>query len=107
MKRVLCLAGLWALYYSLLRLLKITCPIYFFTGIPCPTCGMTRAILCLAKLDFQGYTEHNPMSVPVIFSCFVLLSEIKGKTMRKIAVFLLCANFVFYVFTLIRTFYSL
>ena len=32
-----------------------------FTGIPCPTCGGTRALSCLAHLDLVGAFAMNPL----------------------------------------------
>ena len=36
------------------------CPLVIVTGYPCPGCGMTRAALCLLKLDFEGAWEMHP-----------------------------------------------
>lgn len=36
-----------------------SCPIYHWTGIPCPTCGMTRSVLAIVRGDwFQSTTFH-------------------------------------------------
>jgi len=32
-----------------------------FTGLPCPTCGGTRALACLARLDLAGAFAMNPL----------------------------------------------
>ena len=36
------------------------CPIYRLTGIPCPGCGMTRALFRLLSLDFAGAWYYHP-----------------------------------------------
>ena len=43
------------------------------TGIPCPTCGMTRAFSALAKGDVRHAVAYNPLSplfAVVILSCW-------------------------------------
>lgn len=37
------------------------CPILYYTGIPCPGCGMTRAFFRLLALDFAGAAALNPL----------------------------------------------
>lgn len=37
------------------------CPIYRLTGIPCPGCGMTRALFRLLFLDFAGAWYYHPL----------------------------------------------
>ena len=41
----------------------IGCPIRFFTGISCPGCGMTRAVLDLCRLDFVSAFEMHPLVI--------------------------------------------
>ena len=38
------------------------------TGIPCPTCGLTRAWLCALRLDLPGAFSYYPMfwCVPIL-----------------------------------------
>lgn len=50
---------------------NIGCPIRYFIGYPCPTCGITRSILCLLRLDFKGFIYYNPMTVIIILA-FIL-----------------------------------
>ncbi len=61
------LAGV-ALFAILLRLLDISCPILVLTGMPCIGCGMTRAVLCLLRLDLAAALALHPMvwSLPVL-----------------------------------------
>lgn len=47
----------------------IGCPILYVTGIPCLGCGMSRALLCLLRLDFAGAIHYHPMSVLLPFLC--------------------------------------
>ena len=51
----------------------IHCVFYKITGIPCPTCYMTRAIFSLIHGDISAYFNYNAMALPV---GIVFLSEI-------------------------------
>ena len=37
------------------------CPLRSLTGLPCPTCGATRAVLALACGDWQTAWFHHPL----------------------------------------------
>ncbi len=37
------------------------CPLHALTGIPCPTCGMTRASTALLHGDLAGALKWNPL----------------------------------------------
>ena len=39
----------------------LECPIKSILGIPCPTCGGTRAIIALKSLDLPGALSFNPL----------------------------------------------
>lgn len=43
-------------------LLDLRCPALYFLKIPCPTCGVTRAIGALLRLDIAGYLQYNWMA---------------------------------------------
>jgi len=62
--------------------LPFFCPFKTLTGIPCPGCGMTRAILSITKGDFQEALNYNPFSFFLIFA--VAISIVPGKYMEKI-----------------------
>ncbi len=52
--------ALFALCLLLLNISGIHCPIRYITGIPCPGCGTTRALLALCRLDFGAVLYYNP-----------------------------------------------
>ncbi len=47
--------------YSLLNYFNITCVFLELFKIPCPGCGMTRALRALVRLDFLQAMRHNVM----------------------------------------------
>lgn len=63
------------LYMFVLVKLKIYCPIRYATGIPCPGCGMSRALGCLLRLDFAGSLKCNPALLPCMTAIFFLINR--------------------------------
>jgi hypothetical protein len=57
---ILSLDTLWAA-------LPCLCPFRALSGIPCPGCGMTGALLALAKGDLIEAVAHNPFSMLLLF----------------------------------------
>ena len=55
-------------------LLDIPCLFLAFLHIPCPGCGMTRALLAALQLDFASAFALHPMfwSLPVLYLYFLL-----------------------------------
>ena len=45
------------------------CPVYAITGIPCPGCGMTRALLSALGMDWRQALRWNPMVYPLALCC--------------------------------------
>ena len=43
-----------------------TCPTRVVLGIPCPGCGLTRAGLAVAHLDFASAQHMQPLAVPLV-----------------------------------------
>ncbi|OPX98796.1 MAG: hypothetical protein A4E60_02973 [Syntrophorhabdus sp. PtaB.Bin047] len=42
--------------------IPVFCPFELLTGIPCPGCGMTRAVLCLVSGNPSDALLYNPFS---------------------------------------------
>ena len=78
------------LYAVILYFSPISCLFYEATGIKCPGCGMTRALLAAVRLDFRGAWECHRMfwSVPILYIAFLK----DGKLFK-----LLWLNVLFYV----------
>lgn len=55
-----------AIYISFMTVTKIGCPIRWLTGIPCPGCGMSRALFALLRLDFADAFSFHPMIYPLL-----------------------------------------
>ena len=64
------LAAYCAVACLLMRLFDVPCVFREFLGIPCPGCGMTRALLCLLRLDFVGAAQNNAV---IFFMPYVFL----------------------------------
>ena len=68
MKDRLLLLLLVAVISLLFYITRIGCPIKAAAGIPCPGCGMTRALISALHLDFAAARHYHPLfwAVPVI-----------------------------------------
>ncbi len=42
------------------------CPVFRVTGLRCPGCGMTRALLALVRGDVAAAFGHHPLSLVVL-----------------------------------------
>jgi hypothetical protein len=51
----------------------VRCPIALVLGIPCPSCGTTRAARAMLALDFEGAFRVHPIA-PVVLGCLSLLA---------------------------------
>jgi len=64
---ILSLAGLAVGLLHLDRLPFALCYLKLTTGLPCPTCGSTRALGRLFALDFAGALRMNPATTLAVF----------------------------------------
>ena len=54
------------------------CPLNFVFGIPCPMCGMTRAVISAFSGDFAGAFYYHPLWILIIVTCIlIILYELK------------------------------
>ena len=104
-KRTAIYGAALVLYVLIISVLNIGCPIYAITRIECPTCGVTRAMISLLRLDFASYVNYQPFALPLIIAvCLMINVEfIKHKSfVTAISLAIVFANFVFYT---IKMFY--
>jgi hypothetical protein len=57
-----------------LGLLPWRCPLFALTGIPCPTCGMTRAVRLALHGDLGAATRMHPLWFFVVPACAGVLA---------------------------------
>ncbi|MEN9206789.1 MAG: DUF2752 domain-containing protein [Gloeomargarita sp. GMQP_bins_120] len=50
----------------------LVCPLYHVTGIPCPSCGLTRSFMALARGDILQAVRFHAFG-PLLFGAFFLL----------------------------------
>ena len=76
----LLLAGIYA---------HIGCPIRYVTGIPCPGCGITRAVLALLRLDFTEAFHFHPLVflLPVLALLWLLPKKLSVSARLRKGVF--------------------
>ena len=74
--------GLYIILYNLI--LGGTCPIRLVFGIPCPGCGVTRALVLLVKGDFVGAFKMHPFVYVVILlaGLYAVNAYILGKSCK-------------------------
>jgi len=47
------------------------CLWYAITGLPCPSCGMTRSVVAILDGDIRGALLLNPLGVPALLFLLV------------------------------------
>lgn len=53
---------------------RIPCVFYELTGLQCPGCGNTRAVLAVLRLDLKAAFAYNPLFLPeVAYIAYVYL----------------------------------
>lgn len=95
LEKILFFLGVF-LYALLLRLADITCPIRFVLGIPCPGCGITRALFSAVSFDFGMAFAYHPLWImtPIIFLYILYDGRLFGKIADRIIISLTCAAFI-------------
>lgn len=80
----------------------MTCLIRFLFHFPCPTCGVTRALISLIQGHFDKYCYYNIMALPLL--CATILMIIGSKqniTIYKIiSCLILIINIPYYLYRL-------
>lgn len=63
------------------------CTFKRLTGVPCPGCGITRALVCLLKFDFVGAWNYNPMIYVHLLFVLLLVTLRKRTRLMKALVY--------------------
>lgn len=73
------LAFMISVIYIIFNIIGIGCPIKFLTGISCPGCGMTRAVLAAIQLKFHEAFYYHPLFflVPLIMVLYLFEDYLK------------------------------
>ncbi len=84
--------------------LTIQCPIKFFTGICCPGCGMTRALLSILRLDFTAALHYHPaiFIMPLAAVIFIMRKKINPTAIRVLLVLFILILLVIYIYRLLN-----
>lgn len=80
-KTKLLLTGLYGCLLLVFWYFQIPCVSIRLLGIPCPGCGMTRAMAAALRLDFAAAFGYHPMfwAVPIAYVYFLF----DGKLLNK------------------------
>ncbi len=62
-----------SLLIFLMSNIGIPCLFRTVTGIPCPTCGMSRAFLSLLNLNLKQSFEFHPFLIPALITIFLAI----------------------------------
>jgi hypothetical protein len=67
----------------------LVCPIRHFTGIPCPTCGMTRSFMAIARGDFSQAVNYHLFGLVLFvgFAIAIIHVILELATKRRITAF--------------------
>lgn len=100
-KSALIVAGLGALYALETQTLGlfVPCPFHRLTGLKCPACGITTAILALLHRDWGAAFAANPglaFSLPVLgpylvwlFACWLREIPARGRAVNGVGILLI------------------
>lgn len=95
-------SGLIFLFYLILNIFHAGCPIKFITGVSCPGCGMTRAVLSALRLDFHMAFYYHPLFLlaPVMFVLFIFQDYVKPRISKVIWGIIILLFTITYLFRL-------
>ena len=70
---IIALTGVLAFGWLIIGLPTPLCPFHTLTGLPCPTCGMTRGLSCLLHGNLNAALLFNPLLMVVLFGMTLYL----------------------------------
>lgn len=93
LKNSLILTAVYIAVLLVFWLLRIPCLFEYFFGIPCPGCGMSRAVFSVLKLDFAAAFSYHPMfwSLPILYLYFLYNGKLFDKKYLDYGILILIA----------------
>ena len=83
-KNIAAVTGVLLLYF-VLHITGIGCPIRYLTGVSCAGCGMTRAWISFAHMDWRDAFYYHPLLFwPVIAAILYLFRKRKKEKVYRI-----------------------
>lgn len=64
--------------WNLLPVPLWSCPLRHLTGVPCPTCFLTRSVLASLRGDLSGALRFHILGPPLVIGAFWLLIQQLG-----------------------------
>lgn len=91
------------LIFIVLLITDIGCPTRFFTGVCCPGCGMTRAVIHLCKGDISGAIHYHPLvfTLPVIAVLFIFKDRVNKVVLNTLLIIIIILFLVTYIIRLL------
>ncbi len=104
LKRNLFLFLCFIAYITFTNVLGFSCPLKILFDTPCPTCGVTRALYSLLRLDLEMYFKYNVMAIPLLISVCLFLNINFFRRKKFVYIFgytVLIINMVYYIVRII------
>lgn len=82
-----------------------SCPFYKFTGLICPTCGVSRAMLSLFQLNIDMYIKYHPLAFFLVIAVLLLIhiQYLPHKRVIRIySISILFVNLAVYIIKIIK-----
>lgn len=83
--------------------LTLGCPIRFFFGISCPSCGLSRAVESLLFLNFSKAFYFHPMvyMLPVVLILYLLRKKLSPGAVKGFSISILVMLIAVYLIRLV------
>ncbi|MCR4960935.1 MAG: DUF2752 domain-containing protein [Lachnospiraceae bacterium] len=92
-------------YLATILLFHASCPMVLCSGLPCPGCGMTRALFCVFTFRWENAFYLNPVSFG--FAALILLFIIFRYFIGKTPKFLFAIFWILIALLFVRYFYGM
>jgi len=86
-------------FYAVMELSGISCPIRFLTGISCAGCGMSRAWLSLLRLDIVAAFHYHPLFLlPILAVGLLMFRPRLNQHLFRVGMHMICGAFIIVYF---------